>query len=80
MTRQWTLSPRIASKALHAQNDNELWKSGRTDTFLRSCSFVILNEKGTEPYNGRKTKHSQVEPGWRNWQTQRTQKRMLLIL
>jgi hypothetical protein len=32
MTWQWTLGPRIAGKALHELNDNELSRSAKTDT------------------------------------------------
>jgi hypothetical protein len=68
------LSPRIAGKALHGQNDNELWKTSENrHTSLHSCTFVILDEKGTEPLTDRKIKHFHEAPGWRNWQTQRTQ-------
>src|ERR1700678_4854050 len=49
--------------------------------FLTHCTFVVFDEKGIQSQDekgiqsqtGRKTKHLQVEPGWRNWQTQRTQ-------
>ena len=74
MTWQWTLSPRMAGKALHGQNDNELWKSVKTDTFSYTVAHSsFLDEKGTEPTTGFKVRHLHVEPGWRNWQTQRTQ-------
>jgi hypothetical protein len=46
MTWQWALSPRIASKALHGQNENELCKSA--ETFTLSCTVShssFLDEK-----------------------------------
>src|SRR6266853_6645052 len=42
-------------------------------TFLHSFTFVALEDEGIEYKIGCKIKHLQVEPGWRNWQTQRTQ-------
>ena len=48
MTWQWTLSPRIAGKALRG-NDNELWKSGKTDTLsytVAHSSFWMKREQG----------------------------------
>src|SRR5271155_4916233 len=47
MTWQWTLSPRIAGKALHGRND-DLWKSARTDTLsytVAHSSFWMKNGK-----------------------------------
>jgi hypothetical protein len=47
MTWQWTLSPRIVGKALHGQNDNELWESGKTDTLsytVAHSSFSMKSE------------------------------------
>jgi hypothetical protein len=47
MTWQWTLSPRIAGKALHGQNDNEVWKSVKTDTLsytVAHSSFQMKRE------------------------------------
>jgi hypothetical protein len=74
MTWLWALSSRIAGKALHGQSDNALWKPVKTDTLYYTVAHsVILDEKGTESQTGRKIRHLQVEPGWRNWQTQRTQ-------
>jgi len=50
MTRQWTLSPTIAGKALHVQNGNELWKSEKTDTLSYTVAHSSFSdEKGTEP-------------------------------
>jgi hypothetical protein len=50
MTLQWTLSPTIAGKALHGQNDNELWKSGKSDTLSYTVAHSSFEmKKGTEP-------------------------------
>ena len=73
MTWQWTLSPRIAGKALHGQNDNELLKSAKTDTLsytVSHSSFWMKREHGHKQVVKPSTC---IEPGWRNWQTQRTQ-------
>jgi len=48
MTWQWTLGPRIAGKAFHGQNDNELWESGKTDTLsytVAHLSFWMKREQ-----------------------------------
>jgi|SRR5580700_6879235 hypothetical protein len=48
MTWQWSLSPRIAGKALHGQNDNELWKSEKSDTLtytVAHSSFSMKRER-----------------------------------
>jgi len=48
MTWQWTLGPRIAGKALHELNDNELSRSAKTDTLYYTVvhlSFWMKREK-----------------------------------
>ena len=47
---------------------------------LHSFTIVVLGEKDIECETCFRFKHFNEEPGWRNWQTQRTQKRTLLIL
>src|SRR5258708_2252151 len=42
-------------------------------TFLHSFTFVILDDEGKEYKIVSKIKHLPSTPGWRNWQTQRTQ-------
>jgi hypothetical protein len=42
MTWQWTLSPRIDGKAVHGQNDNELWKSEKSDTLYYTVSHSLF--------------------------------------
>jgi hypothetical protein len=42
-------------------------------TFLHSFTFVALDDKGVECETCFIIMHLRVEPGWRNWQTQRTQ-------
>jgi hypothetical protein len=47
MTWQWTLSPKIAGNALHGQNDNEPWKSAKTDTLSYTVAHSsFLMKKG----------------------------------
>jgi hypothetical protein len=50
MTWQWTLGPRIVGKGLHGQNDNELWKSVKTDTLSYTVAHVSLSMKGEHGY------------------------------
>jgi hypothetical protein len=48
MTWQWTLSPRIAGKALYGQSDSELWESVETDTLsytVAHWSFLMKREQ-----------------------------------
>ena len=45
MTWQWTLRPRIGGKALHWQNDNELWKSVETDTLSYAVAHLSCGVK-----------------------------------
>jgi hypothetical protein len=48
MTWQGTLSPRIAGKALRGRNDNELWKSVKSDTLsytVAHSSFWMKREQ-----------------------------------
>ena len=40
---------------------------------LHSFTIVVLDEKGRECEISCKIKHFHEVPGWRNWQTQRTQ-------
>jgi hypothetical protein len=42
-------------------------------TFLHSFTFVVLDGKGIEYKIDFKIKYFHEAPGWRNWQTQRTQ-------
>jgi hypothetical protein len=53
MTWQWTLSPRITGKALHGQNDNELWKPVKTDTL----SYTVAHSSS---WMKREQSHKQV--------------------
>jgi hypothetical protein len=49
MTWQWALSQAIAGKALHGQNDIELWKPAKTDTLSYTgahSSFSMKREQG----------------------------------
>jgi len=51
MIWQWTLSPSIAGKALHGQNDYELWESVKTDTLsytVAHSSFWMKREHSHE--------------------------------
>jgi hypothetical protein len=41
--------------------------------FLHSFTFAVSDAREMECEIARKIKHFEVEPGWRNWQTQRTQ-------
>jgi hypothetical protein len=43
MTWQWIPGPTIAGKALHGQNDNELWKSGKTDTLYYTVAHLSFS-------------------------------------
>jgi hypothetical protein len=45
MTWQCTLSPRIAAKALHGQDDNELLKCGKTDTLSYTFAHSVILDK-----------------------------------
>jgi hypothetical protein len=47
---------------------------------LHRFTFAVLNEKEMECETVFRNKHFHGVPGWRNWQTQRTQKRMLITL
>ena len=50
MTRQWTLSPRIADKTVHGKMTMNCGNPWETDTLSYTvATFVILDEKGTEP-------------------------------
>ena len=40
VTWQWTLSPRIAGRALHELNDNELSRSAKTDTLYYTVAHL----------------------------------------
>jgi hypothetical protein len=46
--------------------------------YLRSFTIVVLDEKDIKCEISCKIRHFHDKPGWRNWQTQRTQKRMLI--
>jgi hypothetical protein len=54
--------------------DKDLWKSMNTfHIYLHSFTIVVLDEKDIECEISCKIKHFHEVPGWRNWQTQRTQ-------
>ena len=65
--------PRRAAKHLWAKMTRTCGNPRKLSHFLHSCTFVGLDEKGTESVIGCKIKHFHEVPGWRNWQTQRTQ-------
>jgi hypothetical protein len=50
MTWQWTLSLGIAGKALRGPNDNELWKSGKTDTLSYTAAHSSFWMKREQSY------------------------------
>ena len=52
-------------------SDKDLWKSMNTSTF--TFTIVVLDEEDIECEMSSKIKHFHEVPGWRNWQTQRTQ-------
>jgi hypothetical protein len=51
MTWQWTLSPRIAGKALLRANDNELWNPLKATHFLTQLHIRHSRWKGKKTKN-----------------------------
>ena len=71
--RMCNLRQKMGAKGLHWQNDNDLCKPSKT--FTLSCTVLRLSILGDEGIvlNMLITSRLPIRPGWRNWQTQRTQ-------
>ena len=67
---RWTSSPEKSRKALHGQVTRicEYFH-----IYLHGFTFAVVDDEDIECEIRCKIKHVQEEPGWRNWQTQRTQ-------
>jgi hypothetical protein len=70
---RWISSPEESRKALLGQVKGSVEIYEYFHIYLHSFTIVVLDEKDRECEIGCKIKHFHEVPGWRNWQTQRTQ-------
>src|ERR1700690_2160395 len=65
---------RESRKALHGPVTRPVEIHEYFHIYLHSFTIVVWDEKDIECEISCRIKHFYEEPGWRNWQTQRTQK------
>jgi hypothetical protein len=70
---KWTSSPEESRKALHALVQGSVEIDEYFHIYFHSFTIYVLDEKDIECEISFRIKHFLEEPGWRNWQTQRTQ-------
>ena len=65
--------PEESPKALHGQVTRSVEIYEYFHIYLHSFTFAVVDEKDIECEISCRIKHFHKVPGWRNWQTQRTQ-------
>jgi hypothetical protein len=70
---RWTSSPEKSRKALHGQVTRICEIHEYFHIYLHTFTFAVVDEKDIECETSRRIRHFHEVPGWRNWQTQRTQ-------
>jgi len=70
-----TSSPEESRRALHGPVTRPVEIHEYFHIYLHSFTIVVWDEKDIECEISCRIKHFHEAPGWRNWQTQRTQKR-----
>jgi hypothetical protein len=68
-----TSLPEESPKALHGQVTRSVEIYEYFHIYLHSFTFAVVDEKDIECEISCRIKHFHKVPGWRNWQTQRTQ-------